>query len=351
MLSETSVKDMTITASRLCKLVQDEKVNFNCSVQRGYVWKPEQNSGLIHSLIYNYPVPPLFFAEQGHDEFDGLDGKQRSHAIKSYIENSYALSDNFEAITGEDGEDYDFSGMKFSQLPDWAQDKIKNYPLVVHSFSGLSEDQYVTLFYKLNQGSKFTPIELTRVRTKCLEKFQEIAKHDIVQMAVSEKGRVKYNHENLVMQVWALCFAYDDKFSLESKALGKIVENAEVTDEQMSTIDFVFNIINNMVYECNEREDVHKKYKKIAKRLTTRTHLVTLTRVVMLALEKDYEVDDMLEWSRVFFYGDKNTTTVSAPYNNACGAGTNKRDKVDTRLREMSGHLDAFVAERERRRQ
>ena len=227
-------------------------------------------------MLEGYPIPAFYFAKRDNGAYDGLDGKQRTKAIMGYMNGDYPLCENFDAVTDADGEEYDFSGYYFNDLPTWAKEKINEHSLIINYFDGLTDEQYDNLFFRLNNGKPLTAIELTRVKAKSLTKFQALAKHDLINLAVTDKGKVKYNHENLAMQAWGICFASDENFSFETKIFRKIIENAEVSDMQMSEIESCFNIILNMYYDCDLD---NKKEKAIAKRLTTRTHIVSLTKV------------------------------------------------------------------------
>ena len=78
------------TAKQLCKMMDKGTINFDNSVQRGYVWDLKRKSLLIDSMINSYPIPP-FYAAKNENGYDMLDGKQRASAIHEFISGKFAL--------------------------------------------------------------------------------------------------------------------------------------------------------------------------------------------------------------------------------------------------------------------
>jgi len=331
------------TAKALVKNVKDGNVNFDCAIQRSYTWDKARKSLLIHSMIESYPIPPFFFAQREDRMYDALDGKQRTQAIISFLDGAWPLDDNF-IVVDKDDEEHNFSNFFFAELPEWVQDAIKDYSLTIYYFDNLTEEQNQEIFYRLNNGKPLTAVELTRVKTHALKAFQEMAKHDMVDLAVTDKGRAKFSHENLVMQAWAVCFALNDNegLSFETRVFRPFMEKAEVDEIQMRQMKNYFNIIMNMYRACDLKDKVEKK---VAVKIKTRTHFVALTRAVAEALGCDYEIDNLIGWVKVFFSG-RNGSSQDAIYNNcAMGAasGTAKREKIDARLNAMIAHMHNYM--------
>ena len=91
---------------------------FDNTVQRSLVWTKEKKSRLIHTAILNLPCPPLYAnvytnEETGKKNYDFLDGKQRSHAFKEFLEDGFELVD-VPVLPFSDGIELDLNGCKFS---------------------------------------------------------------------------------------------------------------------------------------------------------------------------------------------------------------------------------------------
>jgi len=270
-------------------------------------------------------IPAFYFEKRFDGLYDALDGKQRSNAISQYINGNYSLCDDFEIVTDDEGKEHDFSCLYFYSLPDWAQEAIKEFSLTIYYFEDLTEEQRDNIFYRLNNGKPLTAVELTRVKAKSLTQFQEMAKHEIVNLAVSDKGRIKYNHENLTMQAWAVCFT--DDVSFETKVFRNLIEKVEVEQKQVEAVYRRFNTI----------LDIHNSYgegkteKRLQKRIITRTHLVSLTKAAHIAEARGYDTQKFKTWAMYFFSGTKGAS-IDETYNFASGAGSARKDKVSARI-------------------
>lgn len=209
--------------------IEKGQVSFDCAVQRNPVWDVSRKSLLIHSMIEGYPIPPFYFARRDDGKYDALDGQQRSLAIKGYLDGEFPLSEDMPAVTDENGYPVIITGMMFPELPEWAQDNIKDYSLTIYYFEGITEEEIAELFFRINNGKPLTCVELTRVKAKSILKFQEIAKHEMIAGAITEAGKRRYNDENVAMQAWALCFS--DCRDFTTKGFRPLIESAAVTEE------------------------------------------------------------------------------------------------------------------------
>lgn len=206
--------------------IEKGQVSFDCAVQRNPVWDMSRKSLLIHSMIEGYPIPPFYFARKDNGKYDALDGQQRSLSIKGYLDGEFPLSDDTPQVIDENGFPVTVSGLKFSELPEWAQDNIKDYSLTIYYFEGITEEEIAELFFRINNGKPLTSVELTRVKAKSILKFREIAKHEMIAGAITEAGKRRYNDENVAMQAWALCFS--DCRDFTTKGFRPLIESAAV---------------------------------------------------------------------------------------------------------------------------
>ena len=261
----------------------------------------------------------------------------------TFIDNVWKLEDDF-VVTDFDGTEHDFSSNKFENLPEWAQETIKDYAITIVFFQELTEDQYQEMFYRLNNGKPLSSVELTRVKTQSLIMFQDIAKHPMIDLAVTERGKQKFNHENLAMQAWAACFALDehDELSFETSTFRPFMEQAVVNELHVKEMKNYFNIAYNMYCSCNLK---NKTERKIATKMKTRTHLVALCKTISEGLGSGYEIDHLIEWVKVFFNSSEGVS-VDQAYNNASGgnaSGTAKRKQIDTRINAMIAHMHKYM--------
>ena len=159
------------TAKALSNQMEKGKVNYDNAVQRNLVWDVEKKSLLIHSMIYGYAIPAMYFTRDENGVYDSLDGKQRSNAISEFLHDEFALSADTPSVMNENGCVEDISGMYFSQLPEWVQDKIKDYNLTIYYYADMTEQEIREFFRRLNNGKPLSAIELTRANVPSLTKI------------------------------------------------------------------------------------------------------------------------------------------------------------------------------------
>ena len=308
--------------------IEKGQVSFDCAVQRNPVWDVSRKSLLIHSMIEGYPIPPFYFARRDDGKYDALDGQQRSLAIKGYLDGEFPLSEDMPAVTDENGYPVIITGMMFPELPEWAQDNIKDYSLTIYYFEGITEEEIAELFFRINNGKPLTSVELTRVKAKSILKFQEIAKHEMIAGAITEAGKRRYNDENVAMQAWALCFS--DCRDFTTKGFRPLIESAAVTEEQVQELGQALDYVKEVSELLNPEE---KTDKRVLKKIKTRSHLVSCTYVALKALRAGKSVDELKAVLYRFF--DSNQTSVSEIYNKSVGSGSAKPDKVQSRVQVL----------------
>lgn len=308
--------------------IEKGQVSFDCAVQRNPVWDVSRKSLLIHSMIEGYPIPPFYFARRDDGKYDALDGQQRSLAIKGYLDGEFPLSEDMPAVTDENGYPVIITGMMFPELPEWAQDNIKDYSLTIYYFEGITEEEIAELFFRINNGKPLTSVELTRVKAKSILKFQEIAKHEMIAGAITGAGKRRYNDENVAMQAWALCFS--DCRDFTTKGFRPLIESAAVTEEQVQEIGQALDYVKEVSELLNPEE---KTDKRVLKKIKTRSHLVSCTYVALKALRAGKSVDELKAVLYRFF--DSNQTSVSEIYNKSVGSGSAKPDKVQSRVQVL----------------
>lgn len=106
--------------------------------QRGLVWDLEDKIALIDSIFNNIDIGKFTFIKNGIMEKDEvLDGKQRLSTLLEFYE------DRFE-----------YKGYKFSDLSFRDQNHITNYSISWGETSGLTDEQKLRYFIKLNTTGK-----------------------------------------------------------------------------------------------------------------------------------------------------------------------------------------------------
>jgi len=124
----------------------DKALTVNKDYQRSSgLWPAAAKSYFIDSILREFPFPKVYF----HERLDKalkkprreiVDGQQRLSTIVEFAEDKFALGKN----AG------DFSGMRFSELPDEVQDSFWAYTVSVDVIRNADESNILQMFRRMN---------------------------------------------------------------------------------------------------------------------------------------------------------------------------------------------------------
>ena len=307
--------NMNNSVKGLVNLMDNDQINFECAVQRNKVWDIEKKTLLIHSILYGYTIPPFYLTKNEDGTYDSLDGKQRSNCLYEFLNDEFILSAKMPIVYDDDGVEYEFAGKKFSELPEWAQDTIKDYMLEI--------------FY-------YEDTELNRVKAKSIYQFQTIGKHEAIQYILTDKAKARFTHEQIAMQIYAM--AYMDEPDFGSRAFRPYVQDVEVTDDEVAEFNTALNMLNECIHYVEARskdeDDADMKVaKKILRNLKARTHFVAMSYLAYLYTTCSDDVSQDKFNDTVWYYYNTGTSkaTVDGVYNSSIGAGSAKASAVQAR--------------------
>lgn len=321
------------TAKTLVNQMQKGKVNFDNAVQRGLVWDVSRKSLLIHSMIYGYAIPAMYFVKDADTGvYDSLDGKQRSNAISEFINGEFSLSLDTPPVFSDDGDQEDITGMTFEQLPEWAQDKVKDYSLTIYYYEDMTDAEIKEFFRRLNNGKALTAVEITRVNTPSLAKFQEIARHEAIKSITTDSAKKRFVDENIVMQIYNLYT--NDQPDFLTKVFREWAKSVSVTDSAMSSIFSGLDSFISFYTSLDKEAD-----KKCLKAIKTRTHFVSASYFCTLAVECGFTQQEINLALLTFFSGSPSN---NEEYNKTVGAGSAKPTAVQTRQRVIKELIDKY---------
>lgn len=318
--------NISLTAKGLYKKMQAEQINFDTAIQRGLVWDLSKKSLLIHSMIEDYPIPPMYLTKNVDGTFDSIDGKQRSNAIASYLNGDFVL-EGVPVVHNDEGAEDDVNGCAFENLDSVYQDRIKDYSLLCYYFEEVTEDDVREIFRRLNNGKPLSAVELTRVKAVSIDKIQEIAHHAAVQMAVTEAGKNRFADETLAMQILGMRNMETPDFS--TKVFRPWIQQFIIADNEVSEIkaglDKLYQFMEDMAAgAADEDETIKKQSTRVLRRIKAKTHFVSMA--YMLSTHPEVEQTRINEVLFDFFKGGP--TTSSPDYNDTIGSGSAKADNV-----------------------
>ena len=88
---EIDIKEDRFTVFELLRKIKAQKVIMDPEFQRNLVWKPQQMSTFIESIILNVPLPPFYFKKDLDGRFIIVDGLQRTSTLQRFINNEFSL--------------------------------------------------------------------------------------------------------------------------------------------------------------------------------------------------------------------------------------------------------------------
>lgn len=331
------------TVKQMIKSIENDTIRFDSYIQRNLVWTNEQKSLLIDSVLNGYPIPPFYANRSSEDKiYYFLDGKQRSNAFSSFVKDEFALDDV--VFNDADGNEIDISGKKFSELTEDQKDVILDTSLTIYYYNDLTEDQESDLFFRLNNGSKLTAIQKARANCPSIKMISEIANHPLfVDGMLSDKACAAKINEQLVVQSYLMLT--EDEPCLDNKIVRDKMAEMRLTEEDKTKLVSIFDLVKSVHDYIIADDSDETLNKKIAKKLYTRTHMISLTPLFSKVIEENIDEHKLYEFICTFFNGGK-SATISDNYNIYATAGSGHVESIKNRLEAIETEWKKFsVAE------
>jgi hypothetical protein len=151
-LKEVTVRELTegyADNAELGVVAYSERLDVRPKYQREFIYKPAQRDAVIHTITREFPLNVMYWAVQGEDQFEVIDGQQRTISICQFVEGDFAVK-----VGSVDQLRY------FHNLQPDEQKQILEYTLMVYLCSG-ADSEKLEWFRTINiAGEKLTPQEL-----------------------------------------------------------------------------------------------------------------------------------------------------------------------------------------------
>jgi hypothetical protein len=119
------------------------KLNIRPPYQREFVYKDAQRDAVIESVLKSYPLNVMYWVINGLDDYEVLDGQQRSISLCEYVLGRFPVNN-----------------LLFSNLPQDKREHILNYELFVYFCEG-TDSEKLEWFNIVNiAGERLTPQEV-----------------------------------------------------------------------------------------------------------------------------------------------------------------------------------------------
>ena len=327
------------TVRKLISNYDNKIITYDNAVQRGYEWKSDKQSEFILSIILEKPIPPIYVTRGEDGDYSAIDGKQRCMTLHKYINDEFALSGLKPVEVEDDNGDIiemDINDKYFSEQEDIIRNAIMDSSLTIEIINNPTEEEVCDYFYLLNNGKPLSAMTKSRVRAVSMKKITEIGSHELFKSALTSKALERYANEDIVVKSWAIL--NEEEPVLDATPIRKLMESVEIQDEEAKQLNLCFDRIFR-VY--NIIED-----KKIAKRIITKTHMISIMRIVNESIKKNQSEEDFEKWF-VYFFSGRRSATISDAYNSAARSGVGRKDSVRRRLDELQRSYDGYFGGRE----
>jgi Protein of unknown function DUF262 len=310
-------------------------LRFDLAIQRNEVWTNEQRSLLIHSILYGYPIPPVYVLETDDQYIWFLDGKQRLTTLMTFINGDWALSKNTPKVYG-----HQIAGYKFKDLQEDMQDAILDEQIRIVKMKNMTEEERDEMFVRLNSGTSLSKIELTRaMHSELIETINDIAELEFFKddIALTGKARNRFVDQEIILQIAMLMEEGKEKLKgfgasqIRDFVLRLKESEQTLSDELVKKFELISHYLNMAVSDFDNTER-KKALKKI--------HIPIIFYVAQQAMEMKMKPIHFGDFIRSFLITNY---SVDSAYGISCQAGSSKKENVIIRLEEMSKSFIEFA--------
>ncbi len=333
--------------ARDLKVMYDKgNLSFDNAVQRSFVWKntskDNRMSILIDSMMRGFPIPAMYcnciFEDIKNKTYDFLDGKQRTTTVIKFLNDEFPLV-NTPSFEDEDGIEYDFNGLTFSQLPEDIRDTIKTYNLTIYYYENMDQEDAEEMFRRLNNGKSLTAIELTRANAISKIEISQLAKHEMFNVALSEKSLAAYANEDVVIKTWILL--YGTKKSFETKNIRPVMRETVITKDQVEEINRTYDTFLK-VYKILQNAE----QSKVVKKILGKVHLISLMSVLKKTIHENTNIELVEKWLITFFGTGTRFVSINSKYNEySKGRIAVTEEAVELRRKILLENFEKFLEE------
>lgn len=307
-----------------------------------------KKSLLIHSMLANYPVPPIYCLKEAISEkeysYSILDGKQRLTTIFDYIDGRYPLDADTPSVVIDDVS-YELGGKYFTDLDLECQQELLRFKFTIYGFEDADDDLIEEIFFRLNNSTPLSKpqksMALTGVHNATFIKsilsdrfFSEICQFSALQRRKSDD----------------LCALLQAMMLLDNRYMG--YEFSSISAEE--TMRYASHIKNN--YSEAQKERLYDIIDYLEKAFPEKDKMLKKINIPIVMLVADsamggdydsikniYRVGPMYfrQWFSYFF------NECYEEYKQYCSSGSIKKEKTLKRIEIMEASLMDYFELRE----
>lgn len=242
--ADIDIRETPHSIYELMRKYKDGRLIVNPEFQRSkVVWKPEQKSKFIESIILNFPLPPFYVSETREGKYIIVDGLQRTTALHEFMEDENKDKFRLKGLEAlQHLNDKNFSDLK--EMSGAYQTKIEDKKITLYVLRpSVPMEVVYDLFNRVNTGG--TPLERQEVRNcifigNATKLLKELAETEDFKKAIDNgisPNRMK-DREVVLRYLAFKLFDYkkdykDDMSEFLEKAMRKINKMADADIENL----------------------------------------------------------------------------------------------------------------------
>lgn len=307
---------------------EKETLKFDLPIQRASgQWNALQKSLLVHSILADYPVPPLYlikYKAEGSDTlYQALDGKQRCTSLFEFIDGDYALHASTPPAIVE-GTEYDLANMHFEDLSEECKDAILGYRFTIYVLEDATDEEIEEAFARLNNSTPLTLIQKARTEmgTDLAEFTNRICRYPFFTQGISlSLAQARRESElEVLLQSMLLMDAKEENYNYKAISMREVMKYCSdirniYTEQQRNIILCITEYLSEAFTEK------HKLLKK--------SNVPMVFLMADLAMAKDIVPDGFKKF--IDYFSDN----IPVQYEENMGSGNIKRAKTEGRLVAM----------------
>jgi hypothetical protein len=309
------------------------QVDFNLEVQRNSVWNKQQKGMLIHSLICDYIVPPLYFINTDAEDktVHVLDGQQRMRSMIEFFNDEVVIPENvlpyYDEVTEQE---FELSGKKFSELDEVVRKSFETTNIPSYTLSDITEEEIEECFMRLNSGTHLTNIEYIRVLggKETRQVINKLLDEDFFKnsIKITNRQRERGKDQESILQ----CISVFNNFDVSGKAIKSLtmqIKNEGIQEEYMQQLEYIAHYLSTVFPSSVEGEEQNYSYLK-------KVNIPVIFRIAALTIVDKVDALQFFDWIDRFF------ENIPKEYAETTKAGSAKKENVEKRFNIL---FDSYI--------
>lgn len=212
------------TIDNLVQRLKFNEIDLNTEFQRkGNLWKPDQQSKLIESILLRFPLPAFFFDAENDEKWLVVDGLQRLWTFKNYIaEQEFGLT-GLEILT-----EFSDKGVVFDKLNRTMQRRILETQVTTYIIQpGTPKEVKYNVFRRINTGGLvLNPMEIRNALNQGTASnfLRDVSEDDKFRNLVYVRNKRMEDRELILRSLAFILMPYDQYAKPLSSFLDKAME-------------------------------------------------------------------------------------------------------------------------------